>query len=315
MSETVICEHCGASNKLTGSTEYPGTATCAHCNGTMSLSGVVVRKITRRGVMTALAAALGLPILTRLVALDVWFDQMRMAERQRQLRLLTNRHLREFEALFSETFKLAAPWRSMLQVMLGRRIYKSSPTGFHVDNVAAANALSGSLGLLEGVTRRQAHSDLDLFPDGDAIIFGRPTSTKWTEIAWEFEGPEQRRKTRNPHPILKLAYYGGSDEGDYPDRVAWNIEGVGARETANWPFVCDDPQRGMPRLIYPKYGTKTLTVDGRQVPILSDNYLLITRIPNFMGPGFAKIAQVTPEDKWPALIVFEGNHGYREPEQ
>jgi hypothetical protein len=154
---------------------------------------------------------------------------------------------------------------------------------------------------------------MDAPPDRDMVIVGGPNSSLWTSIAWEFEGPNNDTLRRNPDPIIPLTYYGISDREGL-ERVGYLLDGEMPVATSNWPFVCTDERRPVPPLITPEYSAKEfLRVEhsGRveMVPIVLDNYLLATRIPNFLAPNFEQIMQTSSREDWPYILVFEGTHG------
>lgn len=81
------------------------------------------------------------------------------------------------------------------------------------------------------------------------------------------------------------------------------MEGVGPVATVNWHYV-DTKKR---KRIRPEPG-KRITVKEGDAYIPRDNYLLVTRLPNFLTSDFEELLQLDPS-VWPHLLVFEGNHG------
>jgi hypothetical protein len=313
MSEINVCEHCSTPNAIQSLGKHLSTVPCTSCGQQMSIGGVAIR-LHRRHLLRALGSALvGAGAYGKFADLGIHRPVRDRILMDRERRVTMVRDLPDIEDEFAKVFKLAL--RDVQSVSLGRRKYLRSQTGFHVDNLAAASALSGSLRLHQAFARGITDSEQDIAPEGDVILLGGPTSTLWTEIAWEFEGTDPRKKVRSANPILRLPYYGGSDETDATDRpahapaeVGWYMEGAGPIMTANWPLIYEDPMRKQKSYKYVSGGDTTVTVNGRVVQTIQDNFLLITRVPNILGRNFKTAAQLPPE-KWPALIVFEGNHG------
>jgi hypothetical protein len=176
--------------------------------------------------------------------------------------------------------------------------------------VAAANALIKPLGILNDWKPLVVPSDfrIGIDPRGDLVVIGGPVSTVLTKIAWEYSGPKGRALRRPEDPIVPLRWYGIADAKDasivqdFP--ISWEMEGVGAvGPTSNWPF--EDTKTGT--RITPEPGDK-VPVKGQEAYVPKDNYLLITRLPNFVAPDFGELLSRDPS-VWPHLLVFEGSHG------
>jgi len=204
--------------------------------------------------------------------------------------------------LFQDLFGRLGPTR---YYSLGKQTY---PKIFHPDNLAAGLAVVGPLGLIDSrpivVPQDQ---QLDIQPNGDLVLIGGPNSTPLTTIAWEFEGVDDRQLIRRPNPIIPLRYYGISDATDpslnQDVRIGWNLEGVGPVSTVNWPFV--DTRTG--RRLRPTPGDR-ISVPSGDAYLPWDNYLLVTRMPNYLTPNFLELVDLDP-NMWPRLLVFEGSHG------
>jgi len=205
--------------------------------------------------------------------------------------------------LFEKVFGSVGPIHSL---SLGEPIYN----GYHRENVAAANALIKPLGLLSDYKPLVVPSNLriGIDPRGDLVLIGGPVSTVLTQIAWEYSGPEGRALRRPENPIVPLRWYGVSDAKDasiardFP--ISWKMEGAGeVGPTVNWPF--EDTITGM--RIRPEPG-EMVTVRVQKAYVPKDNYLLITRLPNFLSPDFGELLSLDPS-VWPHLLVFEGSHG------
>jgi excisionase family DNA binding protein len=205
--------------------------------------------------------------------------------------------------LFEKVFGSVGPIHSF---SLGEPIYN----GYHRDNVAAANALIKPLGILSNYKPLVVPSNLriGIDPRGDLVVIGGPISTVLTQIAWEYSGPEGRALERPKNPIVPLRWYGVADAKDasivrdFP--ISWKMEGVGAvGPAANWPF--EDTKTGT--RIRPEPG-EMFPVRGKKAYVPKDNYLLITKFPNFLSPDFGELLSLDPS-VWPHLWVFEGSHG------
>lgn len=179
----------------------------------------------------------------------------------------------------------------------------------HPDNYAAGKALIEQLALPHSASQVLAAStDLEIDPSGDLVLFGGSNSTRLTMIAWQYEGPNSLELRRPDEPILPLRWYGIADSTDPSVRtdnlIGYRMEGVGPVSTFNWPFV--DTRDGDKR-IRPQTG-KRITVNGDAAYLPVDNYLLVTRLPNFLTPHFKTQQQFDPS-VWPHLLVFEGSNG------
>ena len=190
---------------------------------------------------------------------------------------------------------------------LGRQDYPN-PTGFHPDNRAAGKALVRAFGMLDQKPESRKPSDpaLEIDPNVDLVLIGGANSTPYTQAAWEFDGPSDRKLRRPEKPILPLRFYGLSDATD-PElaqgpRIGWYLETVGLVDTVNWSYV--DTYNNNKR-ITPQRGNQ-IRVTGKDVYEPLDNYLLVTRLPNFLSAK--SLAQSDP-GTWPRLVALEGNHG------
>lgn len=318
-----ICPNCGIINIIEKSERAAGTMKCGECGDLLPVSRNSVAtfmmrvfntdRYDRRAFMNL--AFKGSVTVAALAAagLTIWqFADERLGpsleERlYRRLETLVRLPtLREIEFRFAETFHLDAP---LVSLSLGRDNY---PLGYHVDNLAAGLSIAGPLGLLEKDRRpTRTEGSIDAPINSDMILIGGPNSTPLTQIAWEFKGPNDYQQVRANEPVIPLTYYGISDTEGL-ERVGWSMEGQGDVPAFNWPFVCTDPQRSYSELV-PEYSSETLLTerDGRTetVPLLRTNYLLVTRLPNFLAPNFPEIVMKSPREDWPYLLVFEGNHG------
>ena len=317
-----FCRVCKEISPLTRPEQQSRQARCKNCGSEIRLSGVstaaqilrfvgnvttgrrqLLKGIAIGGAAAAGGLASGITIFQFLR--DAFGDRLDTERTEREQRHRQYPNLRDIEFEFSETFGLVGPIQSL---SLGRDDY---PKVFHIDNLAAGVALAGPLGLY-AANPITTDGGIDALPDGDLVLIGGPNSTPLTKIAWEFEGPNDRELRRRDNPVIPLTFYGISDSKGL-ERVAWKMEDQGNRASYNWPFVCTDENRPY-RELRPEYDeTRRLPVewDGRmeEVPTLRNNYLLVTRIPNFLAPNFAETVKTTAREDWPYLTVFEGNHG------
>jgi hypothetical protein len=183
--------------------------------------------------------------------------------------------------------------------------------GTHPDNRAAEGALLELLGITNDTVFEEA-DELEIAGDGGLVLFGGPNSTPYTSVAWEFDGPNYRQLRRSENPILPIRFYGLSDVTDptlvRDVRIGWDLEGVGEVSTVNWPYI-DTYRSGKTYRPEPdRRQNKRLTVKGESVFLPYDNYLLVTRLPNFMLRDLSTLDGVHPS-VWPHLLVIEGNHG------
>lgn len=215
----------------------------------------------------------------------------------------------EAERLCKSIFGLDA---NMRYCALGRKYGNA----FSADNVAALRGLRIPLefdGDLEDC------EPLSALPKDDCVIFGGPNCTLASQLAFEFKKdvpnapvdelwrPEDRGET----PIIPLKFYGLSDRRlvKNDQRVGRILEGGKRVEGANWGIVC--VLDGATRDNYPVLQSKSSTEDpitlpsGETIGRIVDDYLVITRIPNFLSPEFDPNNRKT----WTHMVVFDGGHG------
>lgn len=190
-----------------------------------------------------------------------------------------------------------------------------SAEGAHPDNAAAGRALRPVLGMYDqppAIDTGPDSSQLKILTEGDVVLLGGPASTHLTRIVWEFEGSNNRELKRDPNPILPLRFYGLAEVNNLSvqqcGHVGWRLESVGHIRTINWPFM-DTKKK---QLIVPERGPKKSTylsdnkieIQGESVWLPYDNYLIVTKLPNFLSSR----RQGHPSS-WPQLLVFQGNNG------
>lgn len=286
-------------------------------------AGVTIRRAVATAAPPAAAAATGVAVggpggaaagalagsaVTVLVSRYAW-DFVTGAAKKRQEQEL-DRAAHEAECLFDDIFRpLRAP--TDIQPEPSARVR----AGTHPDNRAAESALLPILGVTDPTTF-QFTEELEIIGTGDLVLgdlvlLGGANSTPLTSVAWQFHGPNARQLRRPDQPILPLRFYGLSDVTDptlvRDVRIGWSLEGVGRVATVNWPYI-DTYKPGKRYRPEPDYRTgRQIGVHGERAYLPRSNYLLITRLPNFL----VRDLQDLPEDPsiWPHLLMIEGNHG------
>lgn len=51
-----------------------------------------------------------------------------------------------------------------------------------------------------------------------------------------------------------------------------------------------------------------MSIDSGDAFLPADDFLLVTRLPNFLSPDFENLLQLDPS-QWPQILVFQGIHG------
>src|SRR4051812_11058593 len=135
-------------------------------------------------------------------------------------------------------------------------------------------------------------------------------------IALEYYGPAVGRLTRARRPLLPLYYWQISHVRQVPKqrRIGWKMEGLGPYASYAWPLAYRRSWISRTRLLEPSNSAEFITVlkSGveERVPILQDNYLLITRIPNVLHPNLRRIVTSDADpSRWPYLTVIVGGNG------
>lgn len=184
--------------------------------------------------------------------------------------------------------------------------------GGHSDNVDLGLSFAGPFGMADlaffenskGELRRQSNLET-----ADQVVYGGPNSTPFTRLAWEFWGPNTRQLTRRSDPSVPLRFIGESNElnvKQIPDHWIEYVKADGKIEQEEaWPMV--DLSNGRTYAPRPKTEAGSLVKDGRTIKTFLplDNYVTITRVPNFVG---------RPPDKsdhrlWPSIVVIDGSNG------
>jgi hypothetical protein len=184
---------------------------------------------------------------------------------------------------------------------------------FHPDNRAGGSAILASL--LPPNDRRvsllfSARKGLRLEHGEGLLIAGGPVGCLYSRIAFEFEGHSPKRLVRRSRPIIPLRWYGLANELDPRvkelGRVSYVMEGVGTVFPNNWPLVDTISSR--------TWEVRT----GRAIPgsrpaeqayQLHDNYLTVTRMPNFLSPAVPKLIRTNTDlESWPQLVNLDGRN-------
>lgn len=190
-------------------------------------------------------------------------------------------------------------------ISLGKRYQNLK---YHADHYPACDAVVDALGFSDTVKRRTLPArDIHIPPHGDCILIGGPVSSVGTRCAWEYEGPHARALRRRKNAILPLRYYSIADESGQEvrslPRIAWSIQNIGVKTTANWPIW--DAVKQKP--LIPKVN-RIITSHEERGYLPLDNYIIVTRIKNILAADMIEYAEL---DKcyWPNLTVIEANHG------
>ncbi|MGY1683926.1 hypothetical protein [Geodermatophilus sp. SYSU D01176] len=181
--------------------------------------------------------------------------------------------------------------------------------GWHPDHTGAA--LGKPLGLpVKELAPVAQTTSLPINLDSDIVVIGGPNATPFTMVAWEFTGSDTLQLGRRSDPTLPLRWYGLSDATDSSiqgdTRIGWEMEGVGPVATVNWPLV-DAKNDG--RLRRPRPSATGITIKGQTAYLPDENWLLITRLPNFLHSKFPIESGSRDPSYWPSLLVIEAAHG------
>jgi hypothetical protein len=257
---------------------------------------------TRREILIAIGGAIAGATVEVVLALIL--GQLRDSIESREVeRKERGRDQQKAMQLFREIFE---PRSKAVSVQAGR-VYPDT-NWFHPDNIAAIHALAKPLGILESEPLKVPSShNMTIEQGGDLVLIGGSTSTPLSKIVWEVEGPNDYELVRRPTPILSLRWYGLSNVKD-PNvakdaRIGWCLENVGLVSSANWPFI--DTKTG--KWITVRPGDR-ITVGEEDAYVPNDNYLLVTRLPNFLAPDFENMLSFE-RYLWPHLLMFDGTHG------
>lgn len=249
------------------------------------------RKVLRLGALA-----------TELIALSAFYESVRL------VRIDRPRADREADEYFGGMFGRISREKAF-DYSMGRQRF-SGPLAHHPDNWAAGVRLSSAIGL-GNLTPQQyrLRNGGPLQLGGDLFIFGGSNSTEETAVAWEFEGDDDQHLTRRAAPLIPLRWWGVSDP-QHPavrdaEPVAFYMEGAGPRSAKGWPLIDNltNDVIGAPIT----YKHDTIAVNDKRVKLVQSNFVLITRLPNYLDPQFPEVADKPAE--WPHMLVVEGGNG------
>jgi hypothetical protein len=249
------------------------------------------------------------------VATGAFYDALRFMVSQVQTEYNIGAAAADTTEAFRAIFGYVSANSGPFDYTLGRPKYRKGPySPYSTDNWAAGVALARPLGL-------DAFSPVSSLPTpgiplhrkGDLFVVGGVNSTDETMIAWEFDGPNDLQLRRPQRPILPLRWHYLADitEPSLRDAVplAYSSQNSQAKAVLPWPIVEVDPAIGtVRRLLMPEASTVTVTVQGNRISVPRNNYVIITRLPNFLAPEFGRPHPPNHSRK-PSMLVIEGTNG------
>ncbi len=178
---------------------------------------------------------------------------------------------------------------------------------FSPDNVAGGTSIYAGMTGTEYVHRLpESGEEMLINSSGNLLMAGGPVGSIESRIAFEFTGPENNRMERKT-AIIPLRWYGLANHLD--PRVAeqrklfYLGEDGEPREAFNWPLV-DLKQRN--NYISAKGGARAT----EKADWMEDNYLTVTRIPNFLSESAEElIRKAVPPSEWPHFVMLDGRNG------
>jgi hypothetical protein len=177
----------------------------------------------------------------------------------------------------------------------------------------AGTAVASMLGLSElkqVVMRHRAVIPIQRL--GDLFVIGGPNSTDECMIAWEYEMPTANALRRKENPTLPLRWHWIVDI-EHPAVVdaapmGYVVDSLGARGAGAWPLVDVNMETGKTkRLLLPEPSDEIVAVSGRKAFVPLHNYLLVTRLPNFLDPRIDQWLELD-RSQWPHILAIEGTH-------
>lgn len=186
---------------------------------------------------------------------------------------------------------------------------------FHPDNCAGGNAIYAALIGREELLFPHLFGTgrgIDIDRDNNILVAGGPVGCTYTRIAFEFEGPDAKHLTRRNNPVVPLRWYGIADSDDPLVRqlgqVAYILEGENKIICPNnWPLI--DTQARQPKVV--SVGKRVENNSTRRRTFwLADNYLTITRLPNFLSWRANHLLSTRANtSSWPQLVILDGRNG------
>ncbi len=177
------------------------------------------------------------------------------------------------------------------------------------DRAAFDSILSGRPSMAASDHRMRNSLPVSMPVKSEYVLIGGPVSTPIVRDVWQYEtgrrsGPSLKRVNE---PLLPLPYsFIFDDEDDRMkdmERFSWTFADGSGRfaDSPNRPLL--DGQRN--RLLIPKPSSEFRPVRGEQLRVPYDNYLIITRIPNFLSEKFDE----RYPDLWGSLVSIQATHG------
>jgi hypothetical protein len=207
---------------------------------------------------------------------------------------------------------LFGPGAGVLTFSLGKRTYHS---GYHRDHLTPWACLNYALGIGLWRSIRILPADyLQITPEGDLFVIGGPVATPITKHAYEYRGPNDNALRRDhAKAALPLRFYWMADQtSDLVDKqvaIGWRLEDGRAVSSPAMPIIDTrapaEPKAPIPNRSRPIRGLRR--PDGRKVYLPKNNFLIVTRLRNFIA--------VDPEDPLfegedcPSIVLIEGNNG------
>jgi hypothetical protein len=291
-----FCHNCGRMRLVSVSEADPNGGACLRCRSEIRLTATPA-EVVSEGIQTTGPQ--------RANAVYVTHEIRRILEEQQV------QQQARASSLFREVFSLGD-----LQSTVGESVgfgRSNFSAGFHPDNRAAGISLLDGLGL-RADSSDETWPSLDTPVEYSMALIGGQNSTPLTRVVFESEGPSDYELERRSEPLLPLKYYGIANKARISDdRVGWRMQGVGEVASYNWPYLVVDPHGKELGRLTPVPGEELLEVRNgnaiERVPVLASNYLLVTRVPNFLTPAFNRRVQRTNPGGWPSVTIFGGSHG------
>jgi hypothetical protein len=177
---------------------------------------------------------------------------------------------------------------------------------------AAGTAVASMLGLgrLKQVALRDGGARLQR--RGDLFVVGGPNSTDESMVAFEYrrDGSAIRRAT-NPTLPLRWSWIVDSSHpaAKSAPPMGYVVDGWGPRLAGAWPLMETHLATGRERRLFlPEASNEAVASTGVRALVPRDNYLLVTKLVNFLDPDFdRRLTSGSPSDA-PHILSIEGTH-------
>ncbi len=142
------------------------------------------------------------------------------------------------------------------------------------------------------------------------VLIGGPVSTPLIRKVWQYESPHMDDTSLQitDDPLLPLPYSflinNKDDRMDGMEHVSWNFAD-GSGEVADSPNRLLLNRRRTDQLIKPKLSKEFHFIKGKKIFLPYENYLIITRLPNFLSEKF----DGRYPDLWGSLVSIQATHG------